>query len=243
MSRMAANRWRNDPFDRGSASPSPTPTMSYSRPKSAMLTSSPNTSHGPDHSRNQSFSPLSGSSIAPLQSARHRSNSAKASHQSSNTFAPTFIKAEELRRDGEKIGGIEGENDFSGKRYVWLKDPQTAFVRGWIVEELNNERLLVQCDDGSVSCFNNLCAPAFVDEYKQREAHSESVDKVNPAKFDKADDMAELTHLNDQSVLIYVSPCASPSGRPVLIFCRHILVFSWLPSIHTALSQYIPMST
>lgn len=47
--------------------------------------------------------------------------------------------------------GIEGENDFSGKRYVWLKDPQTAFVKGWVVEELEGGRLLVQCDDGSVS--------------------------------------------------------------------------------------------
>ena len=30
---------------------------------------------------------------------------------------------------------------------------------------------------------------------------SETVDKVNPAKFDKADDMAELTHLNEASVV------------------------------------------
>lgn len=27
------------------------------------------------------------------------------------------------------------------------------------------------------------------------------MDKVNPAKFDKADDMAELTHLNEPSVV------------------------------------------
>lgn len=29
----------------------------------------------------------------------------------------------------------------------------------------------------------------------------DQVDKVNPAKFDKADDMAELTHLNEASVV------------------------------------------
>lgn len=51
---------------------------------------------------------------------------------------------------GNKIRGIEGENDFSGKRYVWLRDPQSAFVRGWVVEELSGDRLLVQCDNGSV---------------------------------------------------------------------------------------------
>jgi len=51
----------------------------------------------------------------------------------------------------DAVKGIEGENDFSGKRYVWLKDPQTAFVKGWVVEELGGNRILVQCDDGSVS--------------------------------------------------------------------------------------------
>jgi myosin protein heavy chain len=70
---------------------------------------------------------------------------------SSNTFAPSFIKTDEVRRSNDAVKGIEGENDFSGKRYVWLKDPQQAFVKGWIVEELGGNRILVQCDDGAVS--------------------------------------------------------------------------------------------
>lgn len=36
---------------------------------------------------------------------------------------------------------------------------------------------------------------------QQREVDAESADKVNPAKFDKANDMAELTHLNEASVV------------------------------------------
>jgi myosin protein heavy chain len=66
------------------------------------------------------------------------------------TFTPSFIKADEMRREPEILTGIEGENDFSGKRYVWVKDPITAFVKGWIVEELGGNRILVQCDDGNV---------------------------------------------------------------------------------------------
>ena len=46
--------------------------------------------------------------------------------------------------------GIEGENDFSGKRYVWVRDSEVAFVRGWVMEEIEGDRMLVQCDDGSV---------------------------------------------------------------------------------------------
>jgi len=69
---------------------------------------------------------------------------------STSTFAPSFIKTEEMRKPTDIVNGIEGENDFSGKKYVWLKDPQTAFVMGWVVEGLEGNRLLVQCDDGSV---------------------------------------------------------------------------------------------
>ena len=102
----------------------------------------------------------------------------------STTFAPRFIESEDAQKETERVRGIEGENDFSGKRYVWLRDPQQAFIRGWVVEEQGSNQLLVQCEDGS-----------------QREIASDAVDKVNPTKFDKADDMAELTHLNEASVV------------------------------------------
>lgn len=69
---------------------------------------------------------------------------------STSTFAPAFIKTEELARNVEAVNGIEGENDFSGKRYVWLKDPEVAFVRGWVVDELDGDKLLIQADDGTV---------------------------------------------------------------------------------------------
>lgn len=55
-----------------------------------------------------------------------------------------------MKREHDAVKGIEGENDFSGKRYVWLKDPQSAFVKGWVVEEKEGNQLLVQCDDGTV---------------------------------------------------------------------------------------------
>ena len=161
---MASNaaQKRSNPFSRtGSQSPGPSPS-SHSRAKSVVL-SSPLAGHQtlPSHQRNQSFSNL-GNLVSPANSSnygssnhnslvRHRSNS-KATLNSSNTFAPSFIKTEEVQRGSETVQGIEGENDFSGKRYVWLKDPQTAFVKGWVVEEMEGGQILVQCDDGSVRC-------------------------------------------------------------------------------------------
>jgi myosin heavy chain 9/10/11/14 len=83
-------------------------------------------------------------------SVRKRSNSYRGSSPATGTFAPTFIKSEEMQKPMPTVNGIEGENDFSGKRYVWLKDPATAFVKGWVVEELDAGKLRIQCDDGSV---------------------------------------------------------------------------------------------
>lgn len=68
----------------------------------------------------------------------------------SGTFAPEFIKTEDVRRGADQIRGQEGDNDFSGNKYVWLRDPEKAFVKGLVLEEQNGGRLLVQTDDGQV---------------------------------------------------------------------------------------------
>ncbi|OBU01826.1 hypothetical protein VE01_00548 [Pseudogymnoascus verrucosus] len=183
MAQNGSAQLRASPFARARATTSPyNQSNSGSIPSSSI--GSPPPTHSASHTRNQSYSPVTTQTLGkgPVHS-RQRSDS-KISTTNSNTFAPSFIKTEESQERTKAIDGIEGENDFSGKRYVWLKDPGTAFIRGWIVEELEGGQILVQCDDGS-----------------QREVHSENVDKVNPAKFDKADDMAELTHLNEASVV------------------------------------------
>lgn len=135
------------------------------------------------HARNQSLTDFKLPGLSRSDSRRLRAGSER-NGSSAGTFAPKFIKTEDLDGADERVRGIEGENDFSGKRYVWLRDPETAFVRGWVVEELPGDILKVQCDNGS-----------------QRDVAADAVDKVNPAKFDKADDMAELTHLNEASVV------------------------------------------
>ena len=124
----------------GTSSPQP-------RPKSAIITPSHGLESARGHLRNPSVSQLS-PTFSPSGN-RDRSNSAKNS-PSSGTFAPSFIKSEELRRGADQIRGLEGENDFSGNKYVWLRDTEKAFVRGLVLEELEGDRLLVQSDDGDV---------------------------------------------------------------------------------------------
>ncbi|KAI1675420.1 myosin type ii heavy protein [Pyrenophora tritici-repentis] len=179
--RPFARSSRNSPFARNTSTPPPG-TDTASRPKSALF-SSPFAEAEPamGHLRNRSLTNLSGSVVSRSDSARLRSNSNRNSTPA-GTFAPQFISEDD---EPPRLGGIvEGENDFSGKRYVWLRDPTTAFVRGWIVQDLPEGRILVQCDNGT-----------------QQDVDADAIDKVNPAKFDKADDMAELTHLNEPSVI------------------------------------------
>ncbi|KAG5440194.1 hypothetical protein PCANB_001763 [Pneumocystis canis] len=73
--------------------------------------------------------------------------------------------------------------EFSSKRWVWIKDIEKAFIRGWVVKEEENY-LHVKCLDNS-----------------DRMVKINDVDKVNPPKFDRVDDMAELTYLNEASVV------------------------------------------
>ncbi|KAK2748895.1 hypothetical protein FQN57_007178 [Myotisia sp. PD_48] len=177
---------RSNPFSRNSLSPSPAPPddppYGHNRPKSVTF-ASPVQQYTNGHSRASSLAPLTSTSIFPAQ-GRQRSNSARNNAPVSGTFAPQFIKSEELQRGADQIRGQEGDNDFSGKRYVWLKDPEKAFIRGTVSGETEDGLLIVQCDEGP-----------------EREVNPENVDKVNPPRFDKADDMAELTHLNEGSVI------------------------------------------
>ncbi|KAL0475356.1 P-loop containing nucleoside triphosphate hydrolase protein [Neurospora intermedia] len=184
---------RNNPFARNNAPPQQGPNApGLGRPRSAIFTNpaapvmpSAGPAAGatpptpPTHIRSLSHASSTPTLVQPIPIRPGQ----KSSLPGSTTFAPSFIKTDDMRKHADIVKGIEGE-DFSGKKYVWLKDPQAAFVKGWVVEELPENKLLVQCDDGS-----------------QREVDAETVDKVNPAKFDKANDMAELTHLNEASVV------------------------------------------
>lgn len=144
--------WRTSQFSRASPSPSPVVADGKPRPVSAIFSSPVTSPLAGGHARTQSFSPLGMVTQGPgrSNSVRKRSNSYRSGSPATGTFTPTFIKSEEMQKPMPMVNGIEGENDFSGKKYVWLKDSAIAFVKGWILEELSNGKIRVQCDDGSV---------------------------------------------------------------------------------------------
>lgn len=102
---------------------------------------------------------------------------------STGTFTPRFIHS----LNAKETWSADVARDiaeFSGKRWVWVKDDQLAFAKGWVVDD-NGSTLTVRCED----------------ESEDRVVDSQAVDKVNPPKFNLAEDMADLTYLNEASVI------------------------------------------
>src|SRR5204863_8889019 len=69
--------------------------------------------------------------------------------------------------------------------WVWFKDDKLAFVKGYVTQDNGDGTLQVCCDNETVD----------------RIVPSDQVDKVNPPKFNMAEDMADLTYLNEASVI------------------------------------------
>lgn len=150
---MASNspQKRVNLFSRG-ASPAIIPAnVSDNKPTSARSNMVDSTSNHVSSRESYIASPRLNQLQSPntSKSPHQRSNSKNV--EGSSTFAPSFIKTDSAKRDSSAVKGIEGENDFSGKRYVWVKDPMVAFVKGWVIETLSHNQILVQCEDGSVS--------------------------------------------------------------------------------------------
>jgi len=69
--------------------------------------------------------------------------------RSTATFAPSFIKTHlQSSTESNTNGGLEG-TDFSGKKWVWVKDEEHAFVKGFVHEE-EGDNLRIICDDNTV---------------------------------------------------------------------------------------------
>jgi hypothetical protein len=74
--------------------------------------------------------------------------------------------------------------DWTAKKYVWVPDEHEGFVRASMKTEMPDEFTLCVLDNG-----------------KQIKVHKDDIQRMNPPKFSKVEDMAELTCLNEASVL------------------------------------------
>lgn len=79
------------------------------------------------------------------------------------------------------------DDDLPTNNWVWVPDKDELFVRGNITNYLEDGMLKVTVKNGA--------------QDSVREVSQKDVESCNPAKFNKCEDMAELTHLNEPSVI------------------------------------------
>ncbi|KAG0040078.1 hypothetical protein BGZ82_005326 [Podila clonocystis] len=72
---------------------------------------------------------------------------------------------------------------FNEKKWVWVEDKDEGYIAAWIGKE-EGENVEVHLNNGLV-----------------KTVHINQTDKMNPPKFDKVEDMADLTYLNEASVI------------------------------------------
>ena len=112
------------------------------------------------------------------------------------------MASEELKYlvvDRHSIHDAVAHSEWAKKKLVWVPHQEHGFLQGSIKSE-KDDQVTVEMDDGS-----------------RKTLSKDDVQKMNPPKFEKVEDMAELSFLNEASVmhnltsryysgLIYVSP-------------------------------------
>lgn len=85
--------------------------------------------------------------------------------------------------DRRQISDVVAQSEWAKKKLVWVPHQEQGFVQGSIKSE-KGDQVTVELDDGS-----------------RKTLSSDDVQKMNPPKFTKVEDMAELSFLNEASVL------------------------------------------
>ncbi|XP_062507434.1 myosin-11-like isoform X2 [Corticium candelabrum] len=90
-----------------------------------------------------------------------------------------------LAVDKNTLADAAAQTEWASKRFVWVPHAEQGFVTGSVKgENAAKEEVIVELEDGS-----------------RQTVPKDDVQKMNPPKFDKVEDMSELTFLNEASVL------------------------------------------
>jgi myosin protein heavy chain len=108
--------------------------------------------------------------------------------------------------------------EFNEKKWVWVPDEKEGYLAGWVNKEQDEIGDIVMAAGGEVSFGTGVRWPKLISYGGQiRRVPLYALSKMNPPKFDRVDDIADLTFLNEASVVhnlrlrygsgaIYVSP-------------------------------------
>ncbi|CAO3656403.1 unnamed protein product [Mucor hiemalis] len=118
---------------------------------------------------------ISSPSASPLNNRR--------ASESIGSFIHSYGSTKFIKPTVDHVLDAVAQARFNEKKWVWIQDENEGYVRGNIIHESENQ-VEVEYEHGGTT----LLSP-------------EKIQPMNPPKFDMVDDMAELTHLNEPSVI------------------------------------------
>ena len=94
-----------------------------------------------------------------------------------------------LKVDRKELNDAFAQAEWSAKKLVWIPDDDCGFIPASIKED-KGDSVVVELDGG-----------------QKKTVQKDDMQKMNPPKFGKVEDMAELSFLNEASVLHNLSAC------------------------------------
>ncbi|KAI0828577.1 nonmuscle myosin heavy chain b [Trametes gibbosa] len=87
-------------------------------------------------------------------------------------------------QSAEAARAAAAQAEFNEKKWVWVPDDKDGYLAGWVVKEEDDMGQVVMAAGGEI-----------------RKLPLYALSKMNPPKFDRVDDIADLTFLNEASVV------------------------------------------
>lgn len=94
------------------------------------------------------------------------------------------MPAPRLSQSAEAARAAALQAEFNEKKWVWVPDEKEGYLAGWVVSEQDDIGEIVMASGGEI-----------------RRVPLYALSKMNPPKFDRVDDIADLTFLNEASVV------------------------------------------
>ncbi|GAA5812558.1 hypothetical protein MFLAVUS_006015 [Mucor flavus] len=99
------------------------------------------------------------------------------------SFIHSYGSKKFIRPKSDDVLDAVAQARFNEKKWVWIEDDNEGYVRGHVIKE-EEDTVEVEYENGGTAIVR-VC----------------TIKPMNPPKFDMVDDMAELTHLNEPSVI------------------------------------------
>lgn len=106
-----------------------------------------------------------------------------------------------LSQSAEAARSAAEQAEWNAKKWVWVPDIKEGYIAGYVNDE-DEESAEVVLDSGrQVFSLMLLTYVVLTPKTKIRRVRFEELFKMNPPKFDRVEDIADLTFLNEASVV------------------------------------------